>query len=80
MTKHTVITILGVLVAVVAFGGFPAWARTTLLVAGGVVISVLSYLSSVVYCSNCKKLIDEAENALPQGLAQEEIIIPQKIQ
>lgn len=61
MTKHAVMTILGALIVVVAIGGFPAWARTTLLVAGGIAISVLSYLSSVVYCSNCKKLISDVE-------------------
>lgn len=67
MTKHTVMTILGVAVVIVAVGGFPSWARTTLLVIGGVAISVLSYLSSVMYCSNCKKLIDDAEQALPSS-------------
>ena len=78
MTKHAVMTILGALVVVVAIGGFPAWARTTLLVAGGVAISVLSYLSSVVYCSNCKKLIEDAEQAFPSS--EENAVTTKKIQ
>jgi hypothetical protein len=32
----------------------------------GLGIAVLAYLSSVVYCSNCKKLIDDAEHALDE--------------
>ncbi|OIP66682.1 MAG: hypothetical protein COV32_01845 [Candidatus Yonathbacteria bacterium CG10_big_fil_rev_8_21_14_0_10_43_136] len=79
MTKHTVLTILGVAVVVVAIGGFPSWARTPLLVVVGVAISVLSYLSSVVYCSNCKKLIDDAEQAFPSA-PEEKIVNTQKIQ
>lgn len=65
MTKHTVIIFLSVLVIVVALGGFPSWLRETLLVISGIGIAVLAYLSSVVYCSNCKKLIEDAEQALP---------------
>ncbi len=65
MTKHTVIIFLAVFIIVVAVGGFPSWARTALLVLSGAGIAVLAYLSSVVYCSNCKKLIEEAEQALP---------------
>jgi hypothetical protein len=79
MTKHTVMTILGVAIVAVAIGGFPAWARTTLLVAGGVAISVLSYLSSVVYCSNCKKLIEDAEQAFPSS-SEENVVTTKKIQ
>jgi len=79
MTKHTVLTILGVAVVVVAIGGFPSWARTPLLVVVGVAISVLSYLSSVVYCSNCKKLIDDAEQAFLSA-PEEKIVNTQKIQ
>jgi hypothetical protein len=37
----------------------------TLLVLSGLGIAILAYLSSVVYCSNCKKLIEDAEQALP---------------
>ncbi|HAS85100.1 MAG TPA: hypothetical protein DCS23_03470 [Candidatus Yonathbacteria bacterium] len=79
MTKHTALTILGVAVVVVAIGGFPSWVRTPLLVVVGVAISVLSYLSSVVYCSNCKKLIDDAEQAFPSA-PEEKIVNTQKIQ
>lgn len=64
MTKHTAIIFLSIFVVFVALGGFPGWARTTLLVLSGFGIAVLAYLSSVVYCSNCKKLIDDAEHAL----------------
>lgn len=67
MTKYTAIIFLGILVVILAIGGFPSWARTTLLVVSGVGISVLAYLSSVVYCSNCKKLIEDAEQALPSA-------------
>lgn len=77
MTKHTVMTILGVAVVVVAIGGFPSWARTTLLVAGGTTIAVLSYLSSVVYCSNCKKLIEDADQAFS---TPDDVVTPPKIQ
>lgn len=76
MTKHTVIIFLGALVIAVAVGGFPLWARTTILVLSGIGIVVLAYLSSVVYCSNCKKLIEDAEQALPSS----EVTPPQKIQ
>lgn len=65
MTKHTAIIFLGVLVIVTALGGFPSWLRTMILVVSGLGISILSYLSSVIYCSNCKKLIEDAELALP---------------
>ncbi len=54
---------LGVLVMALPLLGFPPGVRTTLLVISGLVISVLAYLSSVVYCSNCKKLIEEADKA-----------------
>lgn len=64
MTKHTAIIFLSLFVVFVALGGFPSWARTTLLVLSGLGIVVLAYLSSVIYCSNCKKLIDEAEHML----------------
>jgi len=80
MTKHTVMTMLGVAIVVVAVGGFPSWARTTLLVSGGVTVSVLAYLSSVIYCSNCKKLIEDAEQALPVIPSTPEVNPPQKIQ
>lgn len=65
MTKHTAIIFLSVFIIFVALGGFPSWARTTLLVLSGLGVAVLAYFSSVVYCSNCKKLIDDAENAMP---------------
>lgn len=65
MTKQTIITLISIGLIVVVLGGFPAWARTSLIVMGAVAIAILSYLSSVVYCSNCKKLIDDAEQALP---------------
>lgn len=64
MTKHTAIIFLSIFVVFVALGGFPGWVRTTLLVLSGLGIAVLAYLSSVVYCSNCKKLIDDAEHVL----------------
>ncbi len=76
MTKHTVIIFLGAIIIAVAVGGFPSWARTTILVLSGFGIVVLAYLSSVVYCSNCKKLIEDAEQALPSS----EVTPPQKIQ
>lgn len=65
MTKHTAMIFLGILVMVIPELGFPSWARTTLIVLSGLGIVVLAYLSSVTYCSNCKKLIDDAEQALP---------------
>ena len=64
MTKYTAIIFLGIFIIFVTIGGFPSWARTALLVLSGSGIAVLAYLSSVVYCSNCKKLIDDAEHAL----------------
>jgi len=64
MTKHTAIIFLAVFVIIVALGGFPSWVRTTLLVLSGIGIAVLAYLSSVIYCSNCKKLIEYGENIL----------------
>lgn len=65
MSKHTVIIFLGILVIVVAASGLPPFLRTTLIVLSGIGITVVGYLSSVTYCSNCKKLIDEADQALP---------------
>lgn len=64
MSKHTILIFLGIFVIMLALAGLPAWVRTTLLVLSGLGIAVLGYLSSVVYCSNCKKLIDEADQAL----------------
>lgn len=80
MTKHTAIIFLGALVVFAAVGGFPAWARTTILVLSGAGIAVLAYLSSVVYCSNCKKLIEEAEQALPAAQSTSEVTPSKKIQ
>ncbi|OHA84212.1 MAG: hypothetical protein A2937_01725 [Candidatus Yonathbacteria bacterium RIFCSPLOWO2_01_FULL_47_33b] len=65
MSKYTAIIFLGMLVIVLAVAGLPPLVRTSLLVLSGLGIAVLGYLSSVVYCSNCKKLIDEADQALP---------------
>lgn len=65
MSKYSAIIILGILVTVLPVLGFPAWMRTTLFVLSGLSIAVLGYLSSVVYCSNCKKLIEDADQALP---------------
>ena len=56
---------LGILVAVMPVLGFPSWFRTTVIIISGLTIAVLAYLSSVVYCSNCKKLIHNAENVIP---------------
>ena len=64
MSKHTILIFLGIFVIMLALAGLPSWARTTLLILSGLGIAVLGYLSSVVYCSNCKKLIDEADQAL----------------
>lgn len=83
MTKHAAMTVLGGLVVVVAVGGFPETIETILLVLGGVAIAVLAYLSSVVYCSNCSKLIEEAEQALPTStgdIQNDPINITKKIQ
>lgn len=65
MSKHTTMIFLGILVAVMPVLGFPSWFRTGAVVISGLTIAVLAYLSSVVYCSNCKKLIQNAENAIP---------------
>jgi len=64
MSKHTILIFLGIFVIMLALAGLPSWVRTTLLILSGLGIAVLGYLSSVVYCSNCKKLIDEADQAL----------------
>lgn len=64
MSKHGAIILLGMLVAVLPFLGFPSWMRTILFVMSGLGIAILAYLSSVVYCSNCKKLVEDAEQAL----------------
>ncbi len=74
MTKHTAMIFLGALVVALPILGLPSWVQTTLLVASGLGIVVLAYLSSVTYCSNCKKLIDDAEQALPS--AESEIVPP----
>lgn len=76
MTKYTAIIFLGILVIVLALGGFPSWVRTTLLVVSGLGVSALAYLSSVVYCSNCKKLIDEADQVLSPTNTNEKINTP----
>jgi len=78
MTKHTAMVFLGILVAVLPLLGFPAWMRTTLIVSSGLGIAILAYLSSVTYCSNCKKLIEDAEQALP--VSDEENSTPPQIQ
>lgn len=79
MTKHTAIIFLSIFMVFVAIGGFPGWARTTLLVLSGLGIAVLAYLSSVVYCSNCKKLIDDAEHALDTNESPEKKHNPVKV-
>lgn len=67
MTKYTAMIFLGIAVAVIPILGFPSWFRTALMIAAGLTIVVLAYLSSVTYCSNCEKLIDEADRALEGG-------------
>ncbi len=64
MTKHTVMIFLGILVIVLPILGLPSLVRTTLIVISGLGIAVLAYLTSVTYCSNCKKLISDVDNAL----------------
>ncbi len=64
MTKYTAMIFLGILVVVLPIIGLPSWVQTTLIVLSGIGIAVLAYLTSVVYCSNCKKLISDADNAL----------------
>ena len=65
MTKHTAMILLGIAVAILPVLGFPAFFRDFLFIVFGLAIASLSYLSSVLYCANCRKLIDEAEQALP---------------
>lgn len=67
MTKHTAMILLGIGVAVLPALGFPSFFRDLLFVVFGLAIASLSYLSSVLYCANCRKLIDEAEQALPSS-------------
>lgn len=69
MTKHTAMIFLGILVAVLPILGFPSWMRTSLIVLSGIGIAVLAYLTSVTYCSNCKKLIADADNALDEQVS-----------
>lgn len=64
MNKHTTIIFLGILVIILPVLGFPSWMRNTLIILAGVGIVVLAYLSSVVYCSNCKKLIETNEGQI----------------
>lgn len=64
MTKHTAMVFLGVLVAALPVTGLTRDVLTIVLVVSGILIAVLAYLSSVVYCSNCKKLMEEADYAL----------------
>ncbi len=65
MSKNTAIILLGFFVVVLPASGFPGWVRDTFIVISGLSIVALAYLSSVVYCSNCKKLIDDSDKALP---------------
>ncbi len=63
MTKYAVMVLLGIIVAALPILGFTQRITDILIVISGLGIAVLAYLSSVVYCSNCKKLIEEAEKA-----------------
>jgi hypothetical protein len=74
MTKHTAIIFLSILIIIVAVGGFPSWLRTIFLVLSALGVAILAYLSSVLYCSNCKKLIEDAENALPVDEADNSVV------
>lgn len=67
MTKHTAMIFLGILVALMPILGFPPFARDIVIMLGGLGIAVLAYLSSVVYCSNCKRLMEEAERIIPES-------------
>lgn len=69
MSKHTAMVFLGLFVAALPVLGFPPGMRTLLLIASGLGVAVLAYLSSVVYCSNCKKLIEEADQVLVGDIA-----------
>ncbi len=75
MTKHTAMIFLGILVMVLPVLGFPSWARTIFIVLSGLGIAVLAYLTSVTYCSNCKKLISDADNVL-DGHHDDVVTIP----
>lgn len=71
MSKHTAMVFLGILVALLPVLGFPPSVRDVLIFVSGITIAVLAYLSSVVYCSNCKKLIEEADQVLEQDGPEE---------
>lgn len=64
MSKHTAMVLLGLLVVALPILGFPPGVRDFLLIVSGLAVASLAYLSSVVYCSNCKKLIEEADQVL----------------
>lgn len=61
MPKRAIIIFCAIVVAIVPFMGFPGTVRTGLLVLSGGTIAVIAYFSSVVYCSNCKKIMKDAD-------------------
>jgi hypothetical protein len=80
MSKHTALIFLGILVIALAMSGLPPLLRTVFLAMSGLGVVVLGYLSSVVYCSNCKKLIDEADQALSAAYTEGPVDPPSNIQ
>lgn len=66
MSKHAAIIFLAIFMTVLPFLGFPSFVRTVLLVVSGLTVATIAYFSSVIYCSNCKRLIDDAGRALDE--------------
>ncbi len=60
MNKYHTMILLGVLVATLPLLGFPQIIRDILFAFFGLTIASLAYLSSVVYCSNCRLLVEDA--------------------
>ena len=71
MKKYVVLVILGVIVAVIQFLGFPrSWEDAFYLLAGVAVVGI-SYFSSVSYCSSCGRILSDKDSAPPHETPQQ---------
>ncbi|GMQ95493.1 MAG: hypothetical protein BMS9Abin13_610 [Patescibacteria group bacterium] len=58
MSKKSITIILGILIALMPFLGFPGSAESVFFVLAGLLIAALAYFSSTEYCAECKRVVD----------------------
>lgn len=64
MSKHSTIIILGILLALMPFLGFPIFYKDIFFVVLGLSIAMLAYFSNIQYCNNCNRLVENGKRGI----------------